>query len=897
MPRASSTCCACSARCRPRRSARSWLSSPRARTGTSPDLDTREPHSTARRRSTTSHAPTACCRSRSRASSAGPSIEDAAPAARCPRGAPADRRAERVPRPGRRPARRPGQPLRPHPRAVPGHGCRGPARARRRDRARRAAPARAPTAASSRASSARAPRHPNGATPRCCAACARRSPRGPALTRSSRSPQRALGRFLPDWQHVGVRRRHDGGGCAGRWPGERDRPARRGRAAGIRLGVPRAAQPRARLQPGDARRAHRHGRGDLGRARRAARRRRLAQPAPGRHRAADPGRAEPRRTERAARAHPRWRSTGGGAYFFRQLSAALAPGGRPVDDIALATALWDLVWAGLVSNDTLAPLRARLGATDAPERARRPAVARTAAARVRHPSRNELAATAPPTVAGRWSLLPRLELAPPRARTALAETLLERHGVVTRGAVMSEGVAGGFALAYKVLSGFEETGRTRRGYFIERLGAAQFATPRDGRPAARLRPRSASDRAARAAAARSHSPRPTRRTPTARPALARPDADEPARATARAARRARSWCWSTAPSRCTSSAAARACWTSSTPTTRHAARGGGGAVAGRARSARAAAQAARREVNGEFSVGTAARRRPGARPASPRPRRGCGCEPRPRRPCLRATPSTRPRGARTRRWPGGADRHRLPRAGVRHRRPDRRDRARGGVSRGKHLLHRSATWTLHTHLKMEGAWRLVPRRASGGGNPAYQARAVLRHGDVDRGRLRARHHRGAPARRGGRRRRAPRPRPARPDWDAAPRPCGGWRRTPDVPVVVAVLDQRNLAGIGNVYANELCFLRGMLRPARWPRSTTCRRSSTWRAGCCVANRDRCARHDGRHPPRPQTWVYGRRGQPCRRCGTILARRRTRPRRAGGARRHLVPELPALTGLR
>jgi ATP-dependent Lhr-like helicase len=88
-----------------------------------------------------------------------------------------------------------------------------------------------------------------------------------------------------------------------------------------------------------------------------------------------------------------------------------------------------------------------------------------------------LAQTAPPTVAGRWSLLPAPEPNPTVRSAALAETLLERHGVVTRGAVVSEGVAGGFALAYKVLAGLEETGRTRRGYFVEGLGAAQFATP------------------------------------------------------------------------------------------------------------------------------------------------------------------------------------------------------------------------------------------------------------------------------------------------------------------------------------------------------------------------------------------------------------------------------------
>jgi ATP-dependent Lhr-like helicase len=88
-----------------------------------------------------------------------------------------------------------------------------------------------------------------------------------------------------------------------------------------------------------------------------------------------------------------------------------------------------------------------------------------------------LAASAPPTVAGRWSLLPAPDAVPTARATALAEQLLERYGVVTRGAVQAEGVEGGFALVYKVLSTLEETGRVRRGYFVEHLGAAQFATP------------------------------------------------------------------------------------------------------------------------------------------------------------------------------------------------------------------------------------------------------------------------------------------------------------------------------------------------------------------------------------------------------------------------------------
>jgi ATP-dependent Lhr-like helicase len=163
---------------------------------------------------------------------------------------------------------------------------------------------------------------------------------------------------------------------------------------------------------------------------------------------------------------------GGGAFFFRQLSTALGVTG-PVDDKDLATALWDLVWAGLVGNDTLAPLRARLGATTTRPRATPRVRGRRAPGRVL----STLAQTAPPTVAGRWSLLPAPEPNPTVRSAALAETLLERHGVVTRGAVVSDGVTGGFALAYKVLAGLEETGRTRRGYFVEGLGAAQFATP------------------------------------------------------------------------------------------------------------------------------------------------------------------------------------------------------------------------------------------------------------------------------------------------------------------------------------------------------------------------------------------------------------------------------------
>ena len=115
----------------------------------------------------------------------------------------------------------------------------------------------------------------------------------------------------------------------------------------------------------------------------------------------------------------------------------------------------------------------------APARARAAAPpARTAPAGCAHRTSSP---SGPPSAGGRWSLLPLAEGTAPDSNAtvrakAMGELLLERHGVVTRGAVVSEGIRGGFALAYKVLSGFEETGRARRGYFIDGLGAAQFAT-------------------------------------------------------------------------------------------------------------------------------------------------------------------------------------------------------------------------------------------------------------------------------------------------------------------------------------------------------------------------------------------------------------------------------------
>ncbi|MDT5031422.1 MAG: ATP-dependent helicase Lhr and Lhr-like helicase, partial [Actinoplanes sp.] len=159
----------------------------------------------------------------------------------------------------------------------------------------------------------------------------------------------------------------------------------------------------------------------------------------------------------------------GQALFFRSLSDKVGA----TDDQALAGIVWDLVWAGRLTNDTFAPLRALLGGSGA-HRAK-PAPART---RYRRPGRAVLPSrTGPPAMAGRWSRLPERDLDPTRRAAALADLLLERHGVVTRGAVMSEGVPGGFAAVYPVLAALEERGAARRGYFVEGLGAAQFAVP------------------------------------------------------------------------------------------------------------------------------------------------------------------------------------------------------------------------------------------------------------------------------------------------------------------------------------------------------------------------------------------------------------------------------------
>lgn len=143
-------------------------------------------------------------------------------------------------------------------------------------------------------------------------------------------------------------------------------------------------------------------------------------------------------------------------------------------------ALWGLVEMGLVSPDSFAPIRTRLSAhgsgRTAHRQKRRPQRSRLRMGRTSF-AQTQRANPTPPDMNGRWALtIPASHDATARS-AAQGEAWLDRYGVVTRGSVVSEDVLGGFALAYKVLSGFEESGKAMRGYVIDGLGAAQFSTP------------------------------------------------------------------------------------------------------------------------------------------------------------------------------------------------------------------------------------------------------------------------------------------------------------------------------------------------------------------------------------------------------------------------------------
>lgn len=166
------------------------------------------------------------------------------------------------------------------------------------------------------------------------------------------------------------------------------------------------------------------------------------------------------------------RVRGGGGYLFSDLLGPISERTTTTDE--LREAMWDLVEAGCLSPDSFAPIRARLagGKGKSAHRTRR----RPQRSRIRS-GRTSFANTTPPDMVGRWAATPRADTDATRRSVALGESLLDRYGVVTRGSVVAEDILGGFALAYKTLSGFEASGKALRGYLIEGLGAAQFSTP------------------------------------------------------------------------------------------------------------------------------------------------------------------------------------------------------------------------------------------------------------------------------------------------------------------------------------------------------------------------------------------------------------------------------------
>ena len=172
----------------------------------------------------------------------------------------------------------------------------------------------------------------------------------------------------------------------------------------------------------------------------------------------------------------------GGGFYFPELLSDVG-GGLVVPGTMQATelqdTLWELVEMGMVTPDGFGPIRARLAAGTSGKSAhrakRRPVRGRLRRGRTSFgPARSN---PTPPDMLGRWSLAVAPATDATHRSIAHGEAWLERYGVVTRGSVVAEDTIGGFALAYKVLAGFEESGKATRGYLIDALGAAQFSTP------------------------------------------------------------------------------------------------------------------------------------------------------------------------------------------------------------------------------------------------------------------------------------------------------------------------------------------------------------------------------------------------------------------------------------
>lgn len=187
------------------------------------------------------------------------------------------------------------------------------------------------------------------------------------------------------------------------------------------------------------------------------------------------------------------------------------------------------------------------------------------------------------------------------------------------------------------------------------------------------------------------------------------------------------------------------------------------------------------------------------------------------------------------------------------------------ISRGKHLLTRVGDYTLHSHLKMEGVWD-VYRPGERWRRPEFKARAILANDSVSAigfelglfevvrtvdedevvGYL-------GPDLLG-------------PDWDAGVA-LANLRHDPARPIGLALLDQRNLAGLGNVYRAELCFLRGVLPTRPVSEVDDLPRMVALAKKLIEANKDRSTRATTGNLRGNTLWVYGRGGRPCLRCGT------------------------------
>ena len=190
------------------------------------------------------------------------------------------------------------------------------------------------------------------------------------------------------------------------------------------------------------------------------------------------------------------------------------------------------------------------------------------------------------------------------------------------------------------------------------------------------------------------------------------------------------------------------------------------------------------------------------------------------------------------------------------------------VSRGKHLLMRIGDFSIHSHLKMEGVWRSYAPGEKWS-KPEFKARVILDAPGVqavgfELGLLeviKTQDEEDVVGHLG--------PDLLGPDWDADIA-VARLAADPEVPIYVALLDQRNLAGVGNVYSNEICFLRGVLPTRTVGETPALDKVVDLAERMLQANKQRFTRSTtGDLRPGQTSWVYGRKGRPCRRCGTRL----------------------------